>query len=100
MYIGRHVKCSLFLAEFSVKLVIFSTDIRKTHSVITFCGIRPVGAYLLHADGLTDMTKLLVAFRNFANSPKNCHLPEKCTCLWILCDSEQIEGFCPYSLRL
>jgi hypothetical protein len=32
--------------------------------------IRPVGADLLHADGLTDMTKLTVAFRNFANAPK------------------------------
>ena len=37
--------------------------------------IRPVGAKLLQADrqtdGRTDMTKLLVAFRNFANAPKN-----------------------------
>jgi hypothetical protein len=33
-----------------------------------------VGAELFHAggreDGRTDMTKLLVAFRNFANAPK------------------------------
>ena len=28
--------------------------------------IRPVGAGLFHADGLTDMKKLTVAFRNFA----------------------------------
>jgi len=37
-----------------------------------FC---PVGAELFHADeqtyGLTDMTKLIVAFRNFENAPKN-----------------------------
>jgi hypothetical protein len=36
--------------------------------------IRPVGAELFHADrwkdGRTDMTKLIVAFRNFANVPK------------------------------
>jgi hypothetical protein len=25
-------------------------------------------------DGRTDMTKLIVAFRNFANAPKNCSL--------------------------
>jgi hypothetical protein len=35
--------------------------------------IRPVGAELFHADGQTDrrtdMTKLMVAFRNFANAP-------------------------------
>ena len=32
--------------------------------------IRPVGAELFHADGQTDMTKLIVAFRNFVNAPK------------------------------
>jgi len=26
---------------------------------------------LFHADRRTDMTKLIVAFRNFANAPKN-----------------------------
>jgi hypothetical protein len=29
-----------------------------------------VGAELFHADGRTDMTKLIVAFRNFAKAPK------------------------------
>jgi hypothetical protein len=33
--------------------------------------IRPVGIELLRADGLTDMTKLTLAFRNFANAPEN-----------------------------
>ena len=32
--------------------------------------IRPVGAELFHADGRTDTTKLIVAFRNFVNTPK------------------------------
>jgi len=36
--------------------------------------IRPVGAELFHADGQTYMAKLIVAFRNFANSPKNIQL--------------------------
>ena len=31
--------------------------------------IRPVGAEF-HADGQTDMTKLIVAFRSFASAPK------------------------------
>jgi hypothetical protein len=39
-----------------------------------FTKIRPVGAELFNADrqkkGRTDMTKLIVAFRNFANAPK------------------------------
>ena len=33
--------------------------------------IRPVGAELFHVDGRTDMTKIEVAFRSFANAPKN-----------------------------
>jgi hypothetical protein len=32
--------------------------------------ILPVIAELFHADGQTDMTKLIVAFRSFANAPK------------------------------
>ena len=36
--------------------------------------IRPEGAELFHADGetdgRTDMTKLIVAYHNFANAPK------------------------------
>jgi len=32
--------------------------------------IRPVGAELFHADGRTDMNKLVVTFRNFAIAPK------------------------------
>jgi len=32
--------------------------------------IRPVEFDLFHAGGRTDMTKLLVAFRNFTNAPK------------------------------
>jgi hypothetical protein len=33
--------------------------------------IRQVGAELLHADGQTDMTNLIVSFRNFAKAPKS-----------------------------
>ena len=32
--------------------------------------IRPVGAEFFHADGQTDMTKLIGPFRNFGNAPK------------------------------
>jgi len=32
--------------------------------------MRPVGPQLFHADGRTDMTKLTVSVRNFANTPK------------------------------
>ena len=32
--------------------------------------INLVGAELFHTDGKTDMTKLIIAFLNFANVPK------------------------------
>jgi len=48
--------------------------------ISTFVEIRSAGAELTHADGQTDrqrdrrrdMTNLIVAFRKFANAPKNC----------------------------
>jgi hypothetical protein len=33
--------------------------------------IRPVGTDLFNADRQTHMTKLIVAFRNFVDAPKN-----------------------------
>jgi hypothetical protein len=39
-----------------------------------FTQIRPVGAELFHADRQTDMTKLIVAPRNFAKAPKNGYM--------------------------
>jgi len=32
--------------------------------------IRPVGTELFHADGQTEMTKLIVASRNLADAPQ------------------------------
>ena len=43
----------------------------KNSQILSLLKVRPVGAELFHADGQTDMTKLIVAFRNFANAPKN-----------------------------
>jgi len=36
--------------------------------------IRPVGAKLFLVDGHIEMTKLIVAFRSFANAPKSYQL--------------------------
>ena len=35
-----------------------------------FMKIRPVGAELFRVDGQTDITKLIVAVRNFANASR------------------------------
>jgi hypothetical protein len=38
--------------------------------------VRPARTEFIHADGRTDITKLIVVFRNFANAPKT---PLGCT---------------------
>jgi hypothetical protein len=61
--------CLLILIEIEVFRQFF-----KRYSNIKFNEIRPVGAESFHADGRTDgrrdVTKLIVAFRNFENAPK------------------------------
>jgi len=51
----------------------FSKQIfRKTVKISNFMEIRPVGAeFFPHAEGQTDVTKLTVVIRNFANTAKN-----------------------------
>jgi hypothetical protein len=47
----------------------FSQQIFEKYSK-NFMKIRPVGVEFSRAGGRTDMTKLILAFRNFANVPK------------------------------
>jgi hypothetical protein len=42
---------------------------------------RPVGEELLYADGQTDMTKLIVAFRSFANATKSRNICDFYKCI-------------------
>ena len=41
----------------------------KNRQISNFIKISSVGAELFHADGKTDMTKLIFAFHNFSNMP-------------------------------
>jgi len=45
-------------------------DFEKNTQISNFMKIRPVEAELFCADGQTDMTKLIVTFRNFTIEPK------------------------------
>jgi hypothetical protein len=53
--------------------IIISDQIWDITQILNFMEIRPVEAKLFHADRRTDTTKLMVAFRNFANAPKKGH---------------------------
>jgi len=60
----------------------FHNRLSKNTQISNLLKIRPVGAELFHADGQTDMKKLIVAFRNFANAPKHVPLeyhPSNCS---------------------
>jgi hypothetical protein len=67
------IKVKTSSCKISIILVGFRSwqSFEKTQ-ISDFIKMRPVGAELFHADGQTDMTKLIVAFRNIANAPKNC----------------------------
>jgi hypothetical protein len=70
IYIGIHVKYPLFLSEFNESWV-FSTDFFKNPQISNFMKIHSVVAESFPADRRTDMTKLIVAFRIFAQSLEN-----------------------------
>jgi len=69
MYTGLHVQYPLFLSDFNEG--VFSRPIFEKYSNIKFHEIPSNGSELFDADGRTGMTKLRVAFRTFANAPKN-----------------------------
>ena len=70
IYIGFHVKYPLFLSDLNETLN-FLGSISKNAQISNFVKICLVRAEFFLADGRTDMTKLIVAFRNFTNAPKN-----------------------------
>jgi hypothetical protein len=72
MHFGLHAKYPLLLSDFN-ETWIFSKDFQKM-LITNFMKIRPVIADMFHAEGQTegqtDMKKLIVTFRNFADAPK------------------------------
>ena len=72
MYLDLHEKYPLLLSYFSGNWG-FSTDSCKL-LISKFMKILPMEAELFYADGQTGTTKLIVAFRNFANAPIGTYL--------------------------
>jgi hypothetical protein len=63
-----------YSGQFLLKLELYRGILEK-NQISSSIKIRPEGAEFFHADGQTDghadMTKLIVAFPNFANAPIN-----------------------------
>jgi len=71
MYKGLHAKYALFLSDFNDTSIFREIFGKKKSQILNFIKVLPMLATLFHADGQTDMTKLIVASRNFANAPKH-----------------------------
>ena len=69
MYTHLHVMYSLFVSGGN-PTGIFLTNLKKKNPRIPAMKIGAVGTEF-HADGQTDMTRLIVTFRNFAKLPKD-----------------------------
>jgi hypothetical protein len=73
--IGFHVKCHLLLSDFNESLTFANIcekfpNIKFHETPHSESRVVPCG----ETDRRTDMRKLIVAFRSFANAPKNCML--------------------------
>jgi hypothetical protein len=64
-----------------------------------FLKIHPVGAEFFHAGGLTDMSKLIFAFRSFANAHKHPHFTYT-QCLFDTYDSHTQHRLFPSDLEI
>ena len=60
-----------YSCQISMKLEFSLSRFSKNTQMSNFMNMRPVAGELFRADGRTDMTRLIVAFRSFANAPNN-----------------------------
>jgi hypothetical protein len=71
MYIGLHVKYPLFLSDCNETLT-FSTDFRKILKCqMSLKSLQWETSCSMRTDGQADVTKLVVAFCDFANAPND-----------------------------
>jgi hypothetical protein len=74
MYTGHHVEYRLLLSDFD-QILQFWKDFSENPEISNVMKIRLMGAALLHTDRRTDMMKIRVALRKFADTPtKETHM--------------------------
>jgi hypothetical protein len=72
-YDYKYILVLMYSTRYSRHILIkleFSRHIFENSQITNCLKIRPVEAELFHADGRTDMMKLIAVFRNFTNAPK------------------------------
>ena len=70
LYRGIHIKYTLFLSDFN-KIWIFTADFRKIVKYdISWKSVQWKPSCSMLTDGRTDMTKIIVAYRDFTKAPK------------------------------
>jgi len=72
MYIGLHVECPLFLSHFR-KILTYQISGKSVQWEPSCC---------MRTDRWTDVTKLIVAFRNFASVPNKLEDKMKLPSMW------------------
>jgi hypothetical protein len=99
MWKRLHVKYRLFLSNFT-ETWIFSIGFQQKAQILSFIKIHPVGdKFSFHADRQTDITKLIVAFCNFANGHKiiKLNISFKLPIIWS--DRNEFANCCVVSLN-
>jgi len=70
MYIGLHVKYPFFWSDFNETWILSTIFWKILECRISCKSVQWEPSCSVRSDGRTDMTKLIVAFHNFANAPK------------------------------
>ena len=70
MFIGLHVKYPLFWSDFN-ETPIFTRDFKKNTQISNFTKLQREPNRFVRTQGQAELTKLIVAFRNFVKAPKN-----------------------------